>query len=505
MCPIVDGTPVDAATTNPKFLYKDTDDTATGRINLNNGNIVSGPQVTNIQRELNSQNSFTGHTSGSVYNATPTWTNNDVGTSGDNLKDRSEALTAKFNNTSGHKHTGAVGDAPQIDAFSLASVPLKGYIEQGLTLTSITGGSVDVSTQLSGKTNSTGDTVTGVVVSSPYNKVIIRQGSGASEDDVFIDGSGNVVYARLTFSASIWTLTFYVDISGTETPYSFGSSVDIKWYYQELFNPMINPPVYSEFANIPSDNPTQDVQVATTTQKGKVQLATSAQSIGTSNSSGTPNASVANEDHTHEGVHGVQEFTEAVNAYGDVILKAGTGMSIARTSNTFEFVSTGGTVAYQEVPVGTVNGVNNTFGPLTLAPIDNNSVLVFIDVVPIPLTTGFTVSGSTITFQPGYIPFAGQTVYVFYLTGGTPSVPVMSGTYRVETRTITSGEATAGSLTLAFTPSTPSYVRVEVRGGAAGQAFGIDYTVSGTTLTWASYGLDGLLASGDVLIITYVE
>jgi hypothetical protein len=183
-----------------------------------------------------------------------------------------------------------------------------------------------VSAELAGKSDSSGPTDTGVVVTAPQNKVILRQASGANEDDSFIDGSGNVVYGRLTFSTPTWTLSYYVDISGTETAYSFSSS-DVRWYYQELFNPMVNPPVYSEFASIPSDNATADVLTATTSIQGKTQLASAvAQSVGASNTAGTANATVANADHAHQGVHSIDGGT--TDLYGDITI-AGAGGSVA--------------------------------------------------------------------------------------------------------------------------------------------------------------------------------
>lgn len=43
--PIVDGTPVDAATTNPTFIYKDTNDTSSGILTLESNLIVEGDIV----------------------------------------------------------------------------------------------------------------------------------------------------------------------------------------------------------------------------------------------------------------------------------------------------------------------------------------------------------------------------------------------------------------------------------------------------------------------------
>jgi len=111
---VTDGTPVNAANTNAAFLFKNLDDTALNQLTLNGSDPTSGPSIVNIQREFNSLSSFTGKPINQVYNYLPVWTNNDVGTSSDNLKVRIDDITAKFNATLGHTHTGAAGDAPQI-------------------------------------------------------------------------------------------------------------------------------------------------------------------------------------------------------------------------------------------------------------------------------------------------------------------------------------------------------------------------------------------------------
>ena len=81
---------------------------------------------------------------------------------------------------------------------------------------------------------------------------------------------------------------------------------------------------------------------------------------------------------------------------------------------------------------------------------------------------------------------------------GVVSVPI----FKPEFRTITVGEAAAKSLTLAYTPVTPSEVCLDVVGGAV-QFYGDDYSVSGTTLSWNALGLDGVLDSGDKIRIMY--
>lgn len=307
MCPIVDGSAVDAANTNSQLLDAVGDDIAEGKIGFENTDVASGKFIANTQKlqnnvadtiGLDNSGNYTAEadTTGKTYGA-PANTIND----GDGHKQAIKKLADKFDDTTGHAHTGAAGEGAPITASDLISVPLKGSFVRGTDLTGVTGGSTDVSTEMTGKTPSTGSTIEGVAVNAPYNRIIIRD----TNNEAIEDGSGNQVYGRLTESSGTWTLTYYSEPGGTETPYSF-SSTNIYWYYQELFNPMVNPPVYSELAIIPSDNITQDVIDATTSIKGKTQLSSSAPgAIASTGSAGTANATVANADHTHAGVRSV--------------------------------------------------------------------------------------------------------------------------------------------------------------------------------------------------------
>lgn len=77
-----------------------------------------------------------------------------------------------------------------------------------------------------------------------------------------------------------------------------------------------------------------------------------------------------------------------------------------------------------------------------------------------------------------------------------------NGSLEIETRTISSGENTAKQLTLAFTPSSPTKVLLSIA-GAPTQYYGLDYTVSGNILSWSTLALDGILTTGDNVIIEY--
>lgn len=278
---VVDGTPVDAATTNPAFIDANGDDTALGKISFNdqavNAPTVSGPAMVNIQREKNAIESWLGKSPGTVYNDVPTFTESEGFTTPQNFLARLNALSRKFAKlvaSGGHTHDGSDGNGAPVQAASIDGVRLRGFFLQAGLISGASGLSTDVSAQFAGKSASIGDTVEGVVVTAPNNKVILRQGSGVNYGDEFVDAFGNLVYGRLTFLAGVWTLTYYVDLSGVETAYSFASPVSIILYYQELFNPIFNSPVYSEIAIVPSDNATSDVIDATATLRGLMNATT---------------------------------------------------------------------------------------------------------------------------------------------------------------------------------------------------------------------------------------
>lgn len=254
---------------------------------------------------------------------------------------RSEALTLSFNSSTGHAHDGSAGGGAPIASSDISGTPLRGYFLQGTDLTGVTGGSTNVSTQLTGKTASAGQTSPGVVVTTAFNKVVLRQASGVNQDDEYLDALGNVVYGRVTESVGVWTLTYYSLVSGTETAYSFAGSNDVRWYYQELYNPLDNPPVYSEMAVIPSDNATSDVITATTALQGKVSLSAAAPAdIASAGAAGTANASVANANHTHKGAFTVKKSGGA-DIHGTITLTGSANILLTQTSNDITFSLTG--------------------------------------------------------------------------------------------------------------------------------------------------------------------
>lgn len=240
---VLDGQPVDAATTNPAFLDANQDDTALGIISLANGQPASGAPIGNVQGSLNNLLTGTGATEttpGTQYSS------NTVITDGDSHETALGKIDAKFDDTTGHAHDGTPGNGAPITPTSIVGIPLFGTYVQGANLLGVVGTSIDVSALLIGQTPSNNSTTEGVVVNAPHNRVLLLSALAPSYEERLRDGSQNPIYGRLTEAAGVWTLSFFVINGGVETVHNFAASVDLLWFYQKLFKRIENAPVYSD-------------------------------------------------------------------------------------------------------------------------------------------------------------------------------------------------------------------------------------------------------------------
>lgn len=89
-----------SANVNSNLMSRTVDTDTLGRVDLLNPLAASGSSILNIQRCLNSYASFIGATTSLAYNDTPTWLSNILGTTGDTLKQRIEAIDAEFSDLS---------------------------------------------------------------------------------------------------------------------------------------------------------------------------------------------------------------------------------------------------------------------------------------------------------------------------------------------------------------------------------------------------------------------
>jgi hypothetical protein len=204
----------------------------------------------------------------------PVWTNNDVGASTDDLRLRSDNITATFNQVTGHTHDGTPGDGGPISAGSLSS--FNNFMAENQTFDHATasGTSVIVTTQLSGKTPGGADAVAGVYTTAPGNRVTLLT---LPAETAIEDAGGQRVYGRITEAATVWTLSFFTNEAGVETAHSL-SSQDIRVFFAEVFTMATRPTRGSDTGQLPSLDLTADIIDASATASGKVNVTT--QSFG---------------------------------------------------------------------------------------------------------------------------------------------------------------------------------------------------------------------------------
>lgn len=112
---VANGQLANQTTFNTAFVSRTVDTSTVGKLDLQNAASESGTSITNTQRELNAVSSYTGKALNVAKDILPAWTNNDIGASGNNLFQRANLLTAEFNSSTGHSHSGAAGEAPPIN------------------------------------------------------------------------------------------------------------------------------------------------------------------------------------------------------------------------------------------------------------------------------------------------------------------------------------------------------------------------------------------------------
>jgi len=86
---------------------------------------------------------------------------------------------------------------------------------------------------------------------------------------------------------------------------------------------------------------------------------------------------------------------------------------------------------------------------------------------------------------------------------GTAWVPFSLPERRVERREITEAEANAGEISLSFPVTNPGSIVFEIGGNGAPQFVNEDFFLEGQTIRWSGGPLEGLLESGDKLLIVY--
>ena len=158
---------------------------------------------------------------------------------------------------------------------------LLGFMGRAFNPANITAPSADsmvVTGQMGGKTPGGDATTKGIITGAPLNLVKIFN----DDLDNFLDTDGNKVYGRITEAATVWTLSFFTIVEGTpgvETAFDMTpfAGAAIIWYVQEVHS-LDSYPVADPMFAVQSDQIAGEVPDATTTVKGKVELATDGES-----------------------------------------------------------------------------------------------------------------------------------------------------------------------------------------------------------------------------------
>jgi hypothetical protein len=237
---VENGNPVNATYTNSRLSSKTADNTLIGIQGLANGNPVSGAPIVNVQRAINETFDTVGMTGEGDVTAND-YSSNNVIVDGDNRKEAIGKLDERFNESTGHSHTGLPGEGGLVSVKSLTNYNDLWTTWQSFGFTGATGSNVDPSTELAPKLAGGSETTVGVLTSPPENRVEITDTTGQDIDD----GSGNKVYGRLTGTGASFDLDFFSSVAGVETTYSFGVATDILVLYRLVTDSANRPTVPS--------------------------------------------------------------------------------------------------------------------------------------------------------------------------------------------------------------------------------------------------------------------
>jgi len=256
-------------TFNTRLMSRTVDTSTLGRVDLLNALSVSGPNVENVQRNINALASALGIPTNQVFNYLHPWIYTFIGLPSDTVVQKIEALIQRFQASGGHNHNGVDGNGPQISAGTLTNINKFSAVWQGDTFLGATGSSSDVSSLFTAKLPNGSATNVGVITNSPSNRVQLFN----PNDGSFIEDSlGRRVFGRLTESSGTWTLSYFVFSGGNEIAHSFSSAQDLNLFYLEVFDLETRPtiPATPDFSTL---NVSADIPDASATVRGLVNIA----------------------------------------------------------------------------------------------------------------------------------------------------------------------------------------------------------------------------------------
>lgn len=262
------GQVANATTFNNAYVSRTVDTSTVGVVALNNiSNPNSGALITNTQRLINEVRDADG-TLGEGDTSRKDYSSNNVVANGDNRKVAIGKLDAEFDTTLGHDHDGI--NSKQITIINVLDINQYFAEWQVLTVNSASGSSYVVTTEFTGLTAGGGASTLGVITSAPNNRCEIRTASTGLEVN---DTQGQKVYARITESVGVWTLSFYTNEAGSETAHTL-SSQNIVVYFREVFSQDTRPTIPADMGALGSLDLTSDVVDASTTERGVISTGT---------------------------------------------------------------------------------------------------------------------------------------------------------------------------------------------------------------------------------------
>lgn len=253
-------------TFNTSFMSREIDTGTVGKVDLSNTDPLSGTAIVNLQKNINALASALGISPNQVQNYLVSWASTVVGLSSSDVVDKVEALVARFTGTGGHVHTGVDGESSRVSASDLANYNDYWCIPQRITFNGAAGLNDDVTAIFATKTSGGGSAAAGVLTDNPNNRVALLN---ATTQTGIEDGEGQAVYGRLTYSAGVWTLTYYTNEAGVETAHSLATQ-DIVIIYREVFTSALRPTLGLDPADTGTLDVTADVVDASATQRGLV-------------------------------------------------------------------------------------------------------------------------------------------------------------------------------------------------------------------------------------------
>lgn len=128
----------------------------------------------------------------------------------------------------------------------------------------------------------------------------------------------------------------------------------------------------------------------------------------------------------------------------------------------------------------------------------------YVDITTISstlMTTAGDIIFENATPAPARLP-VGSNGQVLTVVSGLPAWSNTSATATTQEFTLAPSDITNKYVTLSSTPVNPTLTLLNVIGGPM-QAYTTDFTVSGSQLSWSGLFLDGVLVSGDILIVQF--